>query len=119
MTQKEEILLNLSIQKVELAGGSVSDIRKSYEAVKSEREKVGNAVKSASNAATLLQQAGNLLNNKSNQFLSDMDTFKKTAQNLGLDIPSDLKSLEQAVKGDLKTADNLLKASNKIKAAVQ
>jgi len=118
MTQKESILFNLSIQKIELAGGSVSDIRQSYNNVKSERDKVGDAVKSATNAATMLQQAGNLLNNKANQFLSDIDTFKKTAQNLGLDIPSDLKGLEQAVKGDLKTADNLLKAANKIKSAV-
>jgi hypothetical protein len=118
MNQKERILFELSERKIQLAGGNVSDIRNSYANVKAQRDKAGDAIKSVVNASVGLQQVGNLLSQAAAQFLTDIETFKKTAQNLGLDIPADLKGLEQAVKGDVKTADNLLKSANKVKSAV-
>ena len=121
MKTKEEVLIKLGEQtkKVNVEFVLVDDLKKQYEDVKSARFSINDALKKANDASLAVGQSGKSLSVKADAFLQNFKQFEGQAKALGLDTPSDLKTLALAVKGDVKTAQSAIKAGNSIANAIK
>lgn len=111
---KLEDKTELAAHKVELARFSIDQITKSYESVYKARNESTAALSKAKQASTAISNSAKSLSVRSEQFLKDYEIFSNDVKTLGLEIPSNLKGLNDVVKGDVKLAQQLYKAANTI-----
>jgi|APGre2960657404_1045060.scaffolds.fasta_scaffold384434_1 hypothetical protein len=112
--------VKLESQEVELAMfKSIDEIKKMYNETKAVRDGISAIKSKVAQLVTALNVDGKSLNVKSSAFQTEIAKTIAEAKVLGLEVPADVKNLQNFAKDFPKVAQNAFKLANQMDAGIK
>lgn len=108
---------SIKAKEINIQFAMIDDIKKEYDSVQTARGNASASLNKAQSVASGVLLDAKSLRTKAETFLKNYERFAVTAKTIGLEVPSNVSSLESFAKADLKTSDQLTKAGNTILSA--